>query len=294
MAATQTVRVHARVADFADAYDGYVLDLWGVIHDGIRPYPGAAHCLGELKARGKRIVLLSNAPRRAQSVIEAMARMGIARDLFDDALSSGEAAWQALRARADDAHRALGRRCYHMGPERDRGMLDGLDLEEAARPSDASFILNTGVDMDHETIADYEAALAEGARAGVPMLCANPDLEVIRGGRRVVCAGALARRYEELGGRALYHGKPHAPVYERCMSLMTGVARRRIVAVGDSLRTDIAGALAAGLDSVFVTGGIHGEELGLAPGQSPEPGRLAALCRAAGWFPGAAIPHFRW
>ncbi len=294
MAVTETVRVHARVAEFADAYDGFILDLWGVIHDGIRPYPGAAHCLAQLKARGKRIVLLSNAPRRAQSVVEAMERMGIARDLFDDALSSGEAAWQALHARADAAHRALGRRCYHMGPARDRGMLGGLDLEEAARPADASFILNTGVDMDHETLADYETALAEGARAGVPMLCANPDLEVIRGGRRVVCAGALARRYEALGGRALYHGKPHAPVYERCLALMAGVARGRIVAVGDSLRTDIAGALAAGLDSVFVTGGIHGEELGLAAGDSPELARLAALCQTAGWVPNAAIAHFQW
>jgi HAD superfamily hydrolase (TIGR01459 family) len=294
MADSRSIQIFSRVADFADAYDGYVLDLWGVIHDGIKPYPGAADCLAALKARGKRIVLLSNAPRRAQSVIDGMARMGIARDLFDDALSSGEAAWQALRARADEAHRALGARCYHMGPERDRGMLDGLDLEEAARPKDASFILNTGVDMDHETLADYEDALVEGARAGVPMLCANPDLEVIRGGARVVCAGALARRYEELGGATLYHGKPHAPVYERCMALMGDVDRLHVVAIGDSLRTDIAGALAAGLDSVFVTGGIHGEELGLAPGEVPEPARLVTLCRRAGWVPNGAVPHFQW
>ena len=288
------LRIFSRVSEMAPLYDGYVLDLWGVIHDGIAPYPGAVDCLERLKARGARVVLLSNAPRRAGAVVQAMARMGIAPALYDAAISSGEAAWQALKARDDPSHKALGRRCFHMGPERDRGMLDGLDLVRVEAPKDAEFVLNTGVDMDYETVADHDWALVEGARAGVPMLCANPDLEVLRGGRRVVCAGLLARRYEELGGRVLYHGKPHAAIYARCLAHFGDMARARVVAIGDSLRTDIAGALAAGLDSVLVTGGIHAEELGLDPGAAPDPGRLGALCAAAGWVPNAALPEFRW
>ncbi|MBT5416122.1 MAG: HAD hydrolase-like protein, partial [Rhodospirillaceae bacterium] len=152
----------------------------------------------------------------------------------------------------------------------------------------------TGVDMDHETVADYEAALADGARAGAAMVCANPDLVVVRGTALVVCAGSLARRYEALGGAVFYHGKPHAPVYRTCLAMMGIADRARIVACGDALRTDLAGARAAGIDAVLLPGGIHGEELGIAHGERPDPAALAALCQRGGERPVAAIPAFVW
>ncbi len=292
--ASARIRLLNGVAELAGDYDGYVLDLWGVIHDGIRPYRGAADCLRRLKERGARVVLLSNAPRRAEAVIAGMTAMGIPRALYDHVLSSGEATWLALKSRTDPWHARLGSRCLHLGPERDKGILDGLDLVPAATPAAADFILNTGVDRDEETVGDYEAILADGVRLGRPMVCANPDLEVIRGGRRVICAGSLAARYAALGGEVVYHGKPHGAIYRLCHALIDGVDRRRVIAIGDSLRTDIAGGQGAGFDTVLVTGGIHAEELGLASGARPDPTLLYEACRRAGHIPNAALAAFVW
>jgi HAD superfamily hydrolase (TIGR01459 family) len=282
------------ISALAPDYDGFVLDLWGVVHDGIEPYPGAVDCLARLRAAGKATVLLSNAPRRAAVVIEAMEAIGIPRDYYGAILSSGEATWRALRYRADPWHAALGRRFHLIGGAGDRGLLDGLDIEEAARPGAADFILNIGVVGDDETVANYESALAEGAAAGVPMVCANPDLEVIRGGRRVVCAGLLAAHYQALGGHVRYHGKPHVQVYRECLAMLGVADRARVVAIGDSLRTDIAGARGAGIDSVLVTGGIHGDEFGVAHGEEADAATVTAACREAGEAPVAAVPAFVW
>src|SRR5262249_31082250 len=144
--------------------------------------------------------------------------------------------------------------------ERDRSMLEGLDLEVVARLAEADFILNTGVESAADRVEDFEEVLAEGAGRDLEMICANPDLMVIHAGKAEICAGALALRYETLGGRVRYFGNPHAPIYETCFSLLRVAERGRILAVGDSLRTDIAGANAAGIDGLLVLGGIHQEE----------------------------------
>ncbi len=283
------------IAPIAPRYDGFVLDLWGVIHDGVTPYPGVADTLRHLKALGKRVILLSNAPRRAAEIVNAMARkMGIGRELYDELISSGEAAYWAMRKREEPFFAHLGHACYLMGPPRDHGMLDGLELHRVERMEEAEFILATGVDWDDDKLDIYEPALAVGARRGLPMVCANPDLEVIRGGRRIICAGTLGKRYEELGGSVRYYGKPHLPIYEIRFAHMGIADRARIVAVGDSLRTDIAGAEAAGIASVLVTGGLHAAELGIAHGDHPDPQALAQACARAGHIPTAAIPAFVW
>jgi HAD superfamily hydrolase (TIGR01459 family) len=289
------VPFHPGVAPLAARYDGFVLDLWGVIHDGITAYPQVTDTLRHLKERGKRVVLLSNAPRRAAEIERAMeANMGIPRALYDALISSGEAAYQALRRRDEPWLEALGYRCYLMGPPRDHGMLDGIDLARTERMEAAEFILATGVDWDDDKLDIYEPALEVGAARRLTMVCANPDLVVIRGGKRILCAGTLAARYEALGGAVRYFGKPHAPIYKLCFETLGITDKTRIVAVGDSLRTDIAGAIAAGIDSVLVTGGIHAEELGIAHGEHPDPRALAEACARAGHIPTAAIPAFVW
>jgi len=280
------------VAPLAVRYDGFILDLWGVIHDGLTAYPGVTDTLRHLKDRGKHVLLLSNAPRRVSEIVAAMARMGIPRNLYDDFISSGEAAYAAMRSRTDPWFRALGKACYLMGPVRDHGMLGGLDMRRVERMEEADFILATGVDWDDDKIDVYMPALAVGAKKHLPMICANPDLEVIRGGKRVLCAGTLGKHYEELGGEVRYFGKPHAQIYENCFARLGNIDRARIVAIGDSLRTDIAGAIAAGIDSVLVTGGIHAEELGIAHGDHPDPQALAEACARGGHIPTAAIPAF--
>jgi HAD superfamily hydrolase (TIGR01459 family) len=289
-----TLPLLSGLGELAARYDGFVLDLWGVLHDGTRPFPGVVETLDELKRRGKRLAVLSNAPRRAALVERRMNEIGIPPGLYDHVHSSGEETWRHLKRRDEPFYAALGRRLYMIGPARDDNMVAGLEVERVAEVDGAEFILNTGPWGWDETIAGYERVLEAGARLELPMVCANPDLVVVFGGRRIICAGALAQRYEALGGRVRWHGKPFPSVYETCFAQLDIADRRRILAVGDSLRTDIAGANAAGIDSLLVAGGIHGEEFGLGPGDEPDPARIAAAVAASGHSPTAVIARFRW
>jgi HAD superfamily hydrolase (TIGR01459 family) len=214
--------------------------------------------------------------------------MGIGEDLYTGIITSGEVTHRLLRDRDVPAFAALGRRLYHLGPERDRNVFADLDVAQVERPDQAEFLLNTGPDDSRSPTdpAEYEDELQACRRAGLPMICANPDLEVIRGGRRLICAGALALRYEELGGTVLWVGKPDPSMYRPVLSLL-GVPRNRVLAVGDALRTDIAGATAAGVDAAWVLGGIHAEEFF-------SPASAEAAARVAGLSPVAVLPAFRW
>ncbi len=282
------------LAEIAGRYDGFILDLWGVLHDGDKPYPGAVDCLRRLKQAGKRVMALSNAPRRVDVASARMAEMGIPLDLLTAVMTSGEDAWQHLKQRDDPWYAKLGRKCFHLGPERDTGMLEGLDLAVVHDMAQAEFVLNTGAHMDGETLNLYEPMLQQGAKRRVPMVCANPDLVVIHRGKMQICAGMLAERYEALGGHVRWHGKPHRDVYQTCFKLLGVADRRRILAVGDSFRTDIAGAKGAGIDAVFVAHGIHGDELDVPPGGHPDPEKLNALIERTGLSPVSVLPHFVW
>ncbi len=209
-------------------------------------------------------------------------------------VSSGEATWLEMRERDDPWYTGVGRRCLHIGPDRDRALMDGLEIEQVDSADEADLILNTGPWLDDEKTEDYEELLAQSAALGVKMLCANPDLVVIRGGQRIICAGALAARYEELGGSVRYLGKPHASIYDHCFRQLEIDDRARVLGVGDSLRTDIAGAKAAGIDSLLVLGGIHGDEMGLGDGAGPDEIQIAESCAREGQNPIAAITEFLW
>lgn len=283
------MQFHDGFAPLAERYDGFILDLWGVIHDGVQPYPGAVGCLEQLRRAGKRVVLLSNAPRRSGAAQEAMRGMGIADDLYDGIMTSGEMTRIQLERGDDPWFAKLGVRVFHLGPERDRNVLDGLARNLVETPAEADFVLNTGPD-DHRSptsIEPFEATLRECAAAGLKMVCANPDLEVIRGGERVICAGALAARYAELGGEVRLIGKPDPAIYAPVLDML-GVAPDRVLGVGDALRTDIAGATASGLASCWVLGGIHGEAL------AGDRDATRAAAAQAGLAPVAVIPEFRW
>lgn len=283
------------IAPIADRYDGFILDLWGVIHDGERPYPAVPECLDRLRAAGKRTLLLSNAPRRVAGTVDKLAAMGIGPDRYDAVLTSGEATHQALKAPPDAWHAALGRRCLHLGPPRDADVWQDVPgLETVDDPADATFVLNTGVHDYADRVADYEDVLSACARHRLPMVCANSDLVVVVGQRMAICAGTLAGRYEEMGGEVRYHGKPWPEIYVRCFELLGVRNRARILAVGDSLRTDVAGAATAGIDSALVTGGIHREELSIAWGEHPDPEKLAAVLEALEHHPTWVIPHLVW
>lgn len=272
----------------AQGYDGFIVDLWGVVHDGVAPYEGAADCLRALAAAGKRVVMLSNAPRRAAPVVRQLGRMGIGEELFAGVITSGEAVHMALRDRPDAWWEALGRRVLHIGPERDLNVMAGLNLPVAAVPEEADFVLNTGPDDRSPTVnvEDYDPVLAACAARNLPMVCANPDLAIVRDGVEIPCAGALALRYEAAGGTVRSLGKPDPAIYAPVLALL-GVPAGRVLAVGDSLRTDMAGAAAVGVDACWVLGGLHGRHMA-------EPGAVAAEAAAAGLAPVAAVPHFVW
>jgi HAD superfamily hydrolase (TIGR01459 family) len=280
--------------ELAPRYDGFIVDLWGVLHDGEKPLLGVVDCLERLIAAGKRIVILSNAPRRAAEVVARITEIGIRPDLYHHVMTSGEETWQHLSQRPDAFYGRLGRAVLHLGPPRDSGLHAGLDLVAVEAAAEADFILNTGTWGWEAETTPYDAVLRDGAARGLPMICANPDLVVRNGAQLAICAGMLAQRYEEMGGTVRWHGKPLPGIYETCLGLLGIADKSRILAVGDSLRTDITGAVGAGLDCVLVAGGIHAEEFGAAPGQAPDPAKLAAAFAAAKVTPTYVLPGFVW
>jgi len=287
-----SIRVINGMRELAPEYDGFILDLWGVVHDGTAPFPGVLDCMERLIAAGKRLVLLSNAPRRSDDVMRRITRIGVPERLYHGIMSSGEEAWLHLKHRDEPFYAALGHRCVHIGSERDLEIREGLDLVFVDVPAEADFILNTGPAEWEDTLETYMPVLAEALSRGLPMVCANPDLVVVHNGKPALCAGALAEEYQRLGGRVRWHGKPYTSVYESCLGLLGIGEKRRILAIGDSLRTDIAGAAGAGIDSLFIAGGIHADEFSNDGGLDPE--RIAAALNEDGLRPVAAAARFVW
>jgi HAD superfamily hydrolase (TIGR01459 family) len=281
------------IAPVADRYDGFVLDLWGVVHDGRRPYPGVPEALAELKARGKKVAFLTNAPRRSWAIQGLLDGMGLDRALYDGIMSSGEIAWRMMRRRDHPFFAGLrGRRAFHIGPERDISVFEEGAAERVADPAEADFVLNTGPDPERGT-ADAEAyrpALEAAFAHRLPMLCVNPDRHVMVGGERLICAGALADVYLALGGAVLEVGKPDPAVYDPVLEMLGLTDRRRVLAVGDTPHTDLAGAQAAGLDALWALTGLAA----FAHGDSPTAERLREVALSEGVDPVAAVRGLRW
>jgi HAD superfamily hydrolase (TIGR01459 family) len=280
------------LGDIAADYDLFLIDQWGVIHNGETPYEGALEALARIKELGKPLIILSNSARRAHVGMQKMDSMGIGRDLYDQLITSGEQAWQALASREDPFYAALGRRCLLFSWGDDRGLTGGgVDLEPVDDLSEADFILMAGT--NREPLEHYEPVLREALERDIPMVCANPDLvSVTPEGDLVICPGQVARRFEDIGGKVSWHGKPYRQVYETCFGLYPGA--NRILGIGDSLYHDIAGADRAGIDSLFIASGIHAPALGIDWGEAPEAGKLAALAAEYGHSPDYVASTFRW
>ena len=276
----------------ADRYDVLLCDVWGVLHNGESAYPGVENALAKFRAKGGKVLLLSNAPRPSDVLPDMLSRMGLSDAAYDGILTSGDATREYL------APLPLGRKCYYIGPSRDHVLLKGLDLD-LVEADKAEFVLVVGPFNDEvEGPEDYRASFTEIVARGLPLICANPDIMVERGHKRIYCAGALALLYEQLGGKAIYFGKPHGPIYGVAQSRLahlagSPIARERLLAVGDGLLTDIKGAAEQQIDALFVTGGLSAPEVGPTPEQ-PDPARVTALCRTHGLAPVAALPRLIW
>lgn len=280
----------AGVGALAERYEALILDLWGVLHDGLKPYPEVIACLKQLRAAGKRLCALSNAPRRVDRIARHMHEMGLPTDLVDAIHSSGEATYEALAT--DGGRPSFGQRCLHIGAPKDAHVAATGSISLVDTPRDADFILCTGVLSLDDTLDDYRPILGACLRHQLPLVCANPDLKVMEGDRWKLCAGSLAKHYEDEGGKVIYFGKPHRPVYDRCIEIL-GAPRERVLAVGDSFRTDVAGANGAGISCLLVAGGLNADAL-LDGGDSIDLVALDGLIGKWGHRPRFVVPRFVW
>lgn len=285
---SDTISIISGLSGIAAQYDALICDVWGVLHDGQTARAPAVEALRRFRESHGPVVLLTNAPRPVADVKAQFQRFGVPEDCYDAIMTSGVAARTDLERRARGARLPM----LHLGPDRDRGVFEGLDVECVAAAS-AEVVLCTGLyHDDHEAPEDYRELLSQLHSRGLSMLCANPDIVVQRGEKLVYCAGAIARAYEEIGGHVVYYGKPHRPIYETTLATAKAISGRAVarpLAVGDGLATDILGANRMGIDALFIADGVHGEEIGA---MTPE--SLGAVFAKAGVCAAAAMSALVW
>lgn len=288
-------RIISRLAEVEDGYDVLYCDLWGCLHDGKRAFPAAVAALtGFRQGGGRRVALITNAPRPSGVVIAQLDRMGVPREAWDEVVSSGDAAQDAM------LQGEVGSRVWHLGPDKDDSFFTDLPADRPAGPAiervpldEAEGIVCTGLFDDLTEHPDhYRERLQVAADRGLPMLCANPDVVVDLGEQRLYCAGALAQVYEAMGGRALYAGKPHAPIYELASRRLGLDAGARLLATGDGIATDVEGAVRQGIDSLFITGGLAFDQFG-ADVENPEGTLLSPWLQERSLTPTFAIGRLR-
>jgi HAD superfamily hydrolase (TIGR01459 family) len=233
-------------------------DIWGVVHNGLESFPEACEALHTYRSRGGTVILITNAPRPADSVQRQLRKLGVPDETYDAIVSSGDLTRLYVAEHP-------GRKMFWLGPERDNSIYRGLDAVTAPL-EEADYIVCTGLfDDETETAEDYRGMMLKARERKLTLVCANPDIVVERGDRLIYCAGAIAELYRELGGEVIFYGKPHRPIYERAMALAGErqgyqIDRKKVLAIGDSVRTDLTGAREFGIDCLFVTRGIHAEE----------------------------------
>jgi HAD superfamily hydrolase (TIGR01459 family) len=275
-------------ATLAPDYDVLLCDVWGVVHNGLAAFPHACDALMRARAGGAAVILITNAPRPSAVVARQLEKLHVPHEICDAIVSSGDVTRAVIEARP-------GQSLFHLGPDRDRSMFTGFNV---APLESADYVVCTGLDDDEvETPDDYRVRLETMLKRKLFMVCANPDVVVERGPKLVYCAGAIADLYATMGGEVLYAGKPYRPIYDLALAkaeaaLGRKVSARRVLAVGDSVRTDLKGARAVGVDFLFVTSGIHAEELG--GRERPDGKALSATFAAAGEMPKAVMRELTW
>lgn len=287
-----TIPLISGLGAIADNYDAILCDVWGVLHNGQAGYPAVAEALAKFRTKGGTVLLLSNAPRPSTQLPKMLENLGITHRAYDDILTSGDATKTFITTHQ------LGAKCYSIGPGRDNNLFDDTGVEQVSA-DEAEFIVVTGPFNDEEEgPEDYREPFKPLIARGLPMVCANPDIVVERGDKHIYCAGALARLYEEMGGRVIYFGKPYGPIYDVARAKLAGlrgraVDDRRILAVGDGIATDIKGAAGTGIDALFITGGIAAAHVG-DHAEAPDQARVIRYCEEAGLRPIGAAARLTW
>jgi HAD superfamily hydrolase (TIGR01459 family) len=248
--------------DVLDLYDNYIVDVWGVLHNGYQLFEGVQETLQHLKGAGKAVIFLSNSPRRTSVLSANLAAFGILPQLYTTLHTSGEDTYEHLTQDKDPFYATLSRECYLISSQEHAHLIEDCQLIQVPTIKDASFIFNSGPDHFLKTTEEYfKDLLQEALERNLPMICVNPDISVILGNDVFLCAGSIARYYEEIGGRVRYHGKPFSSIYESVLKKFPEPNKGRTLAIGDSLRTDIQGASDFGIDSALVLTGLDGKNI---------------------------------
>jgi HAD superfamily hydrolase (TIGR01459 family) len=277
-------------SSLAADYDVALCDVWGVVHNSIVAFPDACEALVRFRRQGGCVVLITNAPRPGDVVVQLLDKLKVPRTAYDAIVSSGDVSQSLIAERA-------GARIFHIGPQRDLPMFEGLHVRTTALEQ-ADYVVCSGLfDDTVETPQDYADLIERLRERRLLMVCANPDIVVERGEQLVYCAGAVAELYAAAGGEVLYAGKPYRPIYEQALAAAAKARGRaadkgRVLAIGDSIRTDVRGAAAFGIDGLFISGGIHAEELG--GREDPDPAALAEVFAAAGLYPKWVMRRLIW
>jgi len=288
------MKLISSLKEISNNYTHFIFDVWGVLHDGHAPYPNVVETLKYLHLQGKKICMLSNAPRRAAKVEEVLTRLGITSDLYDFILTSGEATFLDLKKNQDEGYKNFGKKYYYVGPDKDLDLLHGLDYERVADARHADFLINTGFEGEDSTIHEKLPQIIEAKKHDLPMICVNPDLIVVKqNGKEMICAGALAHEYEKMEGKVFYYGKPFSAVYKMTVESFGNPPKNKIIAIGDGLETDIKGANSFGIDSILVTGGILAKQLNIQFHQDADEKKLSEICQHYRFFPQFVISNLK-
>ncbi|MDB5656194.1 MAG: family HAD-type hydrolase [Tardiphaga sp.] len=282
-----TLRFVEQLRDLVVGVDVVLSDIWGVVHNGLESFPEACEALHTFRANGGTVILITNAPRPADSVQRQLHKLGVADDVYDAIVSSGDLTRQFITSR-------LGQSMYWIGPERDNSIHRGLEAKFAPLDVAGYIVCTSPFDDETESAEDYRAMMQQALSRKLTFVCANPDIIVERGDRLIYCAGAIAELYRELGGDVVFYGKPHRPIYDQAMALAKAkrgidTPLNRVLAIGDSVRTDLAGAHAYGIDCLFVTRGIHAGEF-----EGIERMEAAAVKELFGHPPKALVRELKW
>lgn len=278
------------ISEIADCYDAFLLDIWGVLHDSANVYPGVVDCLQHLKRSGKKIILISNAARRSVVLEKELTRFGLTHHMYDHVVTSGELFWNSYNSGKDTCLNQLGSKYYLIGSA-EYDLTLGLPLNQVATIDAADFVLTISVVGSPVSIEEKVPILREAAERSLTMICVNPDLVVVRDGVLGIAAGVYAKKYEELGGQVRYYGKPYSPIYRYCFELLEEISREKTIAVGDALKTDIAGADGCSLDSILVGTGIHNAAVGNLP---DDHSKLLQICQKERRYPTIVIQGLVW
>ncbi len=288
----QQIIFYPGLSELQDHYDSFIVDLWGVIHDGHHLFPQVLDALKELSKANKEIIFLSNSPRRSSLLIKNLEELNLPATLYKALYSSGEDAYKALSIPRQEPYNHFGFKTYALSQSMHQSLYYDLELETVDIIEEADFILNTGPQILN--IEDYQEILQQAAHLKLPMVCVNPDISAVHGGKLLLCAGALADYYEKIGGEVRYHGKPYPSVYQSVVEMFTKKDPNRILAIGDSLRTDIKGGNSFGIDTALVMTGLFAEEFEATFDPDLDMQKLMNKCLQKDVQPTYLLPQFQW